>query len=186
MKRLLLPRRRIVTGIAALAAYSAIKKAEAQFNGCPAGFCAPASSGGVSPFTWDPLNAAPGITLANSNRALTGTTAGTYSPVRTTIGKISGVWYCETVVTANALGGPDIQLGIVNATFPLITGNYLGHADKSAGYDWSNQTTFSSASITVANAITGTQTITPGDLIQLLMDLTTSTGKMWLGQNNVW
>ena len=34
-----LNRRRLLTGAAALAAYGGIRSAEAQFNGCPPGFC---------------------------------------------------------------------------------------------------------------------------------------------------
>jgi hypothetical protein len=140
--------------------------------------------GGATAFTWNPADAASGITLANSNRDLTGETAGGFSSVRTTAGKTTGLWYCEFTIVSLGFTQPNLGLGLANAAFAVGAGAYLGSADKSVMYLWANQNSFSSTAFTVANAIPATQNLTAGDVIQIAADFTS--GKAWLGQNNTW
>jgi hypothetical protein len=124
-------------------------------------------------FGWNTADKAPGTTLANSDRDLTGTTAGTYSSVRAVTGKTTGRWYCEvtlpTIGTSATQGG--VGLGIANATFALTSGAFLGSGEKSAMFFWANQATYN---------------LTAGDTLQIAFDLTAGAGKVWLGKNNTW
>ena len=187
MSRLILPRRALLkAGAAALiTSPTIIRKASAQLAGglMFPGPGTPHSAGGGTAFKWD--SAASSInnaTFASLDRDFTGSTSN-FCSARATIGKTTGKWYCEIVVTCPTVT-PTIELGICNAGFSLATGNYLGLVDKSGGYFWANQQTIVSAAITDHATVTGTQNITSGDIIQLAGDF--SSGSLWVGQNNTW
>lgn len=146
----------------------------------PRGAFDPAAAAGT-PFTWNAADKGADITLANSNRDFTGATA-FHESVRTTAGKTSGLWYCEVTVVSPSLAQPYNQLGIMNGGADVATG-FLGSSAQGAGYAWGQQNTFNNT-ITVANAIPGTQNLANGDIVNIAMNL--SNGKAWLGLNNSW
>jgi len=81
--------------------------------------------------TWDPANTASGITLTNGNLTATASSADVYA-TRCTIGKSSGKWFAELVISAAIVNS--ISLGIKtssegNTVLVGSTANGYGYTD---------------------------------------------------------
>jgi hypothetical protein len=67
--------------------------------------------------TWNPADKGANLTLSSANLVATNTVTFVFNNVRATIGKSSGKWYWEVVIT----GGGDCMVGIANSTQSLTT-----------------------------------------------------------------
>jgi hypothetical protein len=110
--------------------FAIVSPASAQFNGCPAGFCAVGapSGGGGGTTTWNPADKSAQIVLSNGN--LTITNGGSLNLVggRAIASHSSGKFYFEhTVLATNS----NDQLGFGNATESLGS---VGQSTNSVGW----------------------------------------------------
>jgi hypothetical protein len=127
--------------------------------------------------TWNPLDKASTVTLANGNLDASGTTldelcrSTMYMP-------LSGKWYMEFVPDSNGLDG---IIGVATASAGL--GAYVG----SSAQGWGFQPNISGSAFRYSNgggsAISGTA-FSANDVGMIAVDIDSS--KMWLGRNGTW
>lgn len=111
--------------------------------------------------TWNPADAASGITLSNANLTAAGTAG--FKSVRAGIGKSSGKWYWEVRVTVGTVG--IIGAGTSSA---LLTG-FAGSNANSWGY-------YTTGAQYYANAVQATAaTYTTNDVIGIQLDMDNKT-----------
>jgi hypothetical protein len=128
--------------------------------------------------TWNPLDKNSNGTITNGNLTNTNS-ASNNAGIRSTFAlPQSGKWYAELVVGSNTSGTVALGFGYATATADLsgsVDGaNKYDIYGSSSGYIFSNTTTVTS----------GLGAFTSGDVLQVAYD--GSTGKAWLGKNNVW
>lgn len=127
---------------------------------------------GEQTVTWNPSDKNSNVALSN-NDLTAGSNSATFGSVRATLGRSSGKYYFEILVTQAG----STRTGIGDGTFAL--NNYVGNASKSAGVVSGGNT---NTGYTHTNA--GTFTITNGDYLMFAVDM--DADKAWVGKNNVW
>ena len=128
------------------------------------------SGAGATTMTWNSADKNASITLSSGDLTATATAAAQL--VRATVGKSSGKWYFEILVTEAKVFG---CAGI--AKIGTSTSTYVGADSDSYGY--ATDFTYSGGASTAASS-----SISNGDTIGVAVDL--DAGKIWFARNGVW
>jgi hypothetical protein len=143
----------------------------------------PAAAGGSS-FTFDPSNAAVGITFTNGNRTVADSGGGAaWKSTRGTSGGSSGKHYAEITLGALPTATPNMIIGIAE-TFTYASGNPIGFSGNSACFNLASAGINTAGTASFANSVSGMSSFVDGDILTLAID--EAAGKFWVGLNNVW
>ena len=155
----------------------------ASANGA-AVYAAPIMPGGGPLVTsvWSASDAAAnGMTLSNGGLTVTPSGFGSWTAIRSSIGKTSGQLYIEFKVAGTIDSGINTQIGLASSGF--VINSYLGSSNYSEG---TRPTVGNYVSAGFTDVIDNPTVGVPvtGDVWALAVDFVA--GKIWLAQNNVW
>ena len=136
----------------------------------------------VESSVWSAADAsANGMTLSNGGLTVTGSGAGVWQSIRSSVNKTSGKLYIEFSTSATVAG--NIVLGLASAGFNIA--DNLGDNPYSFGWQLPGGYSYGSAGFTAVN-ITNLYTGSPAanDVLALAIDFTAQ--QIWIAHNNVW
>ena len=138
------------------------------------------SGGGGATSVWSAADAtANGMTLTNGGRTVTGSAAGVFQTVRSTIGKTSGKLYAEFSSDASVANNSSV-FGAASAGFDVSS--YLGTSNYSGGIQLGTANYVSSGF--TSNFITHFGGASPNTVYGVAVDF--SAGKIWMSVSNAW
>lgn len=176
---MLIPRRGLIKGAAAMAAYAAL---EERARALPGPFpVASFSSANLPPTTntFDATSAGSGIALSNSNKTATGNAVAAWNSVKLVTGKSSGKWYSEFHV--DVATSQYVVFGVCDGSASAFVGNYLGTFTNTAGvlYGFLNyQDGFTNANVPTMPLYVA------GDIVAVAFDITAK--QVFFAKNNAW
>ena len=116
-----------------------------------------------------------GNTLSAAN--LTATSGSNWYNTKSTIGMLSGKWYCEFVHTTAV---NYTQVGVFKTESPLSTSTYFSVSANG----WSYSAAFGELRNNDVPTTSGISTSAVGDIINIAVDV--DAGKLWFGKNGTW
>lgn len=116
-----------------------------------------------------------GNTLSAAN--LTATSGSNWYNTKSTIGMLSGKWYCEFVHTTAV---NYTQVGVFKTESPLSTSTYFSVSANG----WSYSAAFGELRNNDVSTTSGISTSAVGDIINIAVDV--DAGKLWFGKNGTW
>lgn len=135
------------------------------------------AAGGGGGTAFDPAHKSSAIALSGSNLIATSSASSNWEAVRATASHSSGKYYAEFTVTT--LPSPNVEMGIVNASFPFVTGDFIGFDANSCGYA-DNGGVFQNGGSILSSIAYGL-----GDVVQMAYDA--GTGGIWFAKGGgIW
>ena len=140
-----------------------------SFIDSPSNYEADTGNNGGNYCTWNPLDEASGVALANGNLDMTQTAAG---GVKGTIGVTSGKWYWE--ITKGSTANQCMGIATSDANPTTYAGGYAGSCGwaTNGGYLFTHQTSIFTRALTAGS---GFETATTNDVLGFALDLDSTT-----------